>query len=364
VAIDPVPHGYGSSVWSQSNLTLHGGREKTMKERPKMKNVMTIVFAVIVMMFIGSCSVKIQIKKPIDVFPSPVILTMWMDSQESSDIDCAQLRKQFYPRVRGNDELSSVISEAGRASYFAGKLVPVYEYIELDKMPKQYVMIFYFCDDVAKGKLTFVPNSTNPKDGVVVTMSEGDNPWTFYYQGFEELKQKSIQMLPPAPATTPEPAPTAPDPTTAPLPAKPKPPTAEEIEQARVACVAKINEFRKTLKLADLERDKVGEKCADDQVKKDQKSNKAHENAEMCVSTSTKYAQNTCPGYNGLADANGVCIQMMFDEGPPPTKRCTGECEKKHGHYINMTSKDYKKVACGFSVNENGEVWANHNFSN
>jgi len=29
-----------------------------------------------------------------------------------------------------------------------------------------------------------------------------------------------------------------------------------------------------------------------------------------------------------------------------------------------MSSKDYTKVACGFSTMENGDIWANQNYGN
>mgnify|MGYP000632603252 CR=1 FL=1 len=49
------------------------------------------------------------------------------------------------------------------------------------------------------------------------------------------------------------------------------------------------------------------------------------------------------------------CLAQMWAEGP-------GQDFNLHGHYINMSSSDYTKVACGFSSSGAG-VWANQNFS-
>jgi hypothetical protein len=45
----------------------------------------------------------------------------------------------------------------------------------------------------------------------------------------------------------------------------------------------------------------------------------------------------------------------MWDEGP-------GEPFSEHGHYLNMSSTQFSKVACGFSTSGQG-VWANQNFA-
>ena len=51
----------------------------------------------------------------------------------------------------------------------------------------------------------------------------------------------------------------------------------------------------------------------------------------------------------------GNCLQAMWNEGP-------GSNFATHGHYINMTSHSYTKVACGFAVLANGTVWAAQDF--
>ena len=45
----------------------------------------------------------------------------------------------------------------------------------------------------------------------------------------------------------------------------------------------------------------------------------------------------------------------MWAEGP-------GADFQAHGHYINMSSTKYSKVACGFYKTPGGSVWAIQNF--
>jgi hypothetical protein len=51
----------------------------------------------------------------------------------------------------------------------------------------------------------------------------------------------------------------------------------------------------------------------------------------------------------------GDCMQMMWNEGP-------GDFNAGHGHYINMSSTMYTKVACGFHLLPDGNVWAVQDF--
>lgn len=74
-------------------------------------------------------------------------------------------------------------------------------------------------------------------------------------------------------------------------------------------------------------------------------------------------SQNECPGYASNNQVIGLCMQQMWDEGPPPTANCTGACYQEHGHFINMTDDGVTKVACGFHTTAGGEVWAVQNFS-
>jgi hypothetical protein len=74
-------------------------------------------------------------------------------------------------------------------------------------------------------------------------------------------------------------------------------------------------------------------------------------------------AQNECPGYSSNNQVISLCMQQMWDEGPPPTNPCEGDCFQEYGHFINMTSTSSTKVACGFFTTAAGKVWAVQNFS-
>jgi hypothetical protein len=62
-------------------------------------------------------------------------------------------------------------------------------------------------------------------------------------------------------------------------------------------------------------------------------------------------AQNECPGWPGPSNTMiPGCLKAMWGEGPGG------------GHYENMASTRYTKVACGFYVLPNGKVWSVQNF--
>jgi hypothetical protein len=129
-------------------------------------------------------------------------------------------------------------------------------------------------------------------------------------------------------------------------------------------CVARVNQFRACVCLPPLARWTAGEACADQDAEYDSTQNTAHAgaNANIC---DWGNAQNECPDWKRQTPASVVdgCLQMMFDEGPPPTGSCTGQCYSDHGHYINMTGTKYKSgVACGFYTTASGSVWAVQNF--
>ena len=77
----------------------------------------------------------------------------------------------------------------------------------------------------------------------------------------------------------------------------------------------------------------------------------------------TRECPLTCPGWGGGDDAIiGGCLDAMWSEGPPPSAPCEGDCFQAHGHYMNMTSTGYTKVACGFHTDASGKTWSNQNF--
>jgi hypothetical protein len=67
-------------------------------------------------------------------------------------------------------------------------------------------------------------------------------------------------------------------------------------------------------------------------------------------------AQDECPGWPGTPDSIiGPCLMEMWSEGPGPANA-------GHGHYDHMSSSVFTKVACGFYVLPNGNVWATQDF--
>jgi hypothetical protein len=122
-------------------------------------------------------------------------------------------------------------------------------------------------------------------------------------------------------------------------------------EQARIDCVARVNAFRATEGKPAYERWVDGEACADQQAQADGLENSAHAHFGDC----DEWAQNTCLWRRSLESIITDCLQQMWDEGP-------GEPFSEHGHYINMSSTEYTKVACGFYQGENGQIWASQNF--
>ena len=128
-------------------------------------------------------------------------------------------------------------------------------------------------------------------------------------------------------------------------------------------CVDRINQFlTQCACLPALKRRKDGEACADQMAKYDSEQNAAHAGirAKICQPGGS---QNECPGYSSNNQVLGLCMQQMWDEGPPPTADCTGSCYEEHGHFINMTDDSVTQVACGFYSTADGKVWAVQNFS-
>lgn len=128
-------------------------------------------------------------------------------------------------------------------------------------------------------------------------------------------------------------------------------------------CVDRINQFlTQCACLPALKRRTDGEACADQMAKYDAEQNSAHAGirAKICTPGGS---QNECPAYSSNNQVIGLCMQQMWDEGPPPTADCTGTCYETHGHFINMTDTSVKQVACGFHTTASGKVWAVQNFS-
>jgi len=138
------------------------------------------------------------------------------------------------------------------------------------------------------------------------------------------------------------------------------PPSTGDIYQD---CVDRINQFlTQCACLPALTRRTDGEACANQMAEYDATQNSAHAGAiaKICVPGGS---QNECPGYASNNQVIGLCLQQMWDEGPPPMTPCTGTCYEDHGHFINMTDKNVMQVACGFYTTSSGKVWAVQNFS-
>jgi hypothetical protein len=129
-------------------------------------------------------------------------------------------------------------------------------------------------------------------------------------------------------------------------------------------CVDRINQFRTQCAcLPPLARWNDGEACADMMAEHDSMTMKAHSGFSGGVCTPGGNAQNECPNYRSETQVIGTCFQQMWNEGPPPTATCKDACFQMYGHFINMTSTRYKKVACGFHTTSAGSLWAVQNFS-
>jgi len=127
--------------------------------------------------------------------------------------------------------------------------------------------------------------------------------------------------------------------------------SSDPLNAARDKCVATINEYRATLGLPAYARWNDAETCSDGEAQKDSVSKKAHSAFPSCGES----AQNECPGWPGPPESLLTgCLKMMWAEGP-------GDFAA-HGHYINMSSKSYTKVSCGFFQTPEGNWWAVQNF--
>ncbi|MEZ4451574.1 MAG: CAP domain-containing protein [Nannocystaceae bacterium] len=118
-------------------------------------------------------------------------------------------------------------------------------------------------------------------------------------------------------------------------------------------CVDTINMYRETVGKPPYARWSEAEACADGQAKSDSMTGTAHGAFAECG----EWAQNECPGWpsDPAADSLTGCLAQMWAEGP-------GMDFNTHGHYINMSSDKYTKVACGFYTTPSGDLWIVHDF--
>jgi hypothetical protein len=117
-------------------------------------------------------------------------------------------------------------------------------------------------------------------------------------------------------------------------------------------CVDTINMYRATLGLAPYARWTAEETCGNGQAQSDSQTGTAHGAFGMC----TESAQNECPGWPAPPETMIIgCLQAMWNEGP-------GADFNTHGHYINMSSTQYRQVACGFYTTAAGRIWSVQDF--
>lgn len=140
-------------------------------------------------------------------------------------------------------------------------------------------------------------------------------------------------------------------------------------ENWREDCLAKINEYRATegmpaLTLAAEEK----QTCTDDQAAADLAENKAHGHFGDCG----EWAQNSGPNFTAswlktATDVSDYYLEMMWNEKKlveSGAADLNSDADYgKIGHYKNMRSASYTKVACGISLSADGKKgWFNVNF--
>ncbi len=117
-------------------------------------------------------------------------------------------------------------------------------------------------------------------------------------------------------------------------------------------CVDVINQYRASARLPPLQRWIMNESCVNAEARDSAAMGQPHGAFGRCGELS----QNVCPDWAGPPDRMiAPCIQSQWAEGP-------GGDYATHGHYINMTSTRYTKVACGYFTTPSGKVWAVQDF--
>ena len=138
----------------------------------------------------------------------------------------------------------------------------------------------------------------------------------------------------------------------------------------REGCLAKINEYRATENLKPLAlASEEKQACADKQSADDLASNKAHGHMGACG----EFAQNSGPNFSlswrkSASAVTDAFLKMMWEDEKALVESGERDPEKSEdysyiGHYINMRSKSYTKVACGIALDADGKKgWLNIDF--
>ena len=113
-------------------------------------------------------------------------------------------------------------------------------------------------------------------------------------------------------------------------------------------CVDLINGYRADVGSPALARWTDAEGCSDSEAQSDSETGTPHGAFGQCGES----AQNECPDWPGTpTEVITGCLQLMWDEGPGG------------GHYENMKSTGYTRVACGFHATPDGGIWSVQNFN-
>jgi hypothetical protein len=111
-------------------------------------------------------------------------------------------------------------------------------------------------------------------------------------------------------------------------------------------CVNTVNEHRATQGLPALQRWAQTETCAASQARDGAATGQPHGAFGRC----SEQGQNVCPAWPGPEKQMiAPCIQSMWNEGP-------GADFAAHGHYLNLASARFTRVACGFYTAPSGQV--------
>lgn len=112
-------------------------------------------------------------------------------------------------------------------------------------------------------------------------------------------------------------------------------------------CVDIINQYRAKKGLPPFARWTDQETCSNGEAESDAKSGKGHGSFPRCG----EMAQNECPNFGGsITDGLPKCLAAMWAEGPGG------------GHYENMASTKFTKVACGVYAVSSDKFWSVQNF--
>lgn len=129
------------------------------------------------------------------------------------------------------------------------------------------------------------------------------------------------------------------------------PPNGDRYAAARRRCFEETNAYRARVGAPPVVYRHDRSACTDVDARGDALRGTVHGGEGQCGIG----AQNECPGWGPPADAVvAPCLKSMFDEGP-------GTPYSEHGHYINMTNREYTGVACGFFEHD-GKIWLVQNF--